>query len=332
MGKKTFPLWAVVFAVTLATCRSPEFSADNDATLNFTSYIGFDTLLAPMGSVTGWFTVHNRSRHNILINQISLLRGDASPFIINIDGQPQYAAGVRLAKYDSMFIFVAMRRDATSDAMRTLSDSVVFTVNGNAQYFPLSVCARGATVWRDTIITQDVYFRNSLPHLFTGNVTIADNVVAVIDSGCEMLFDYAKGMVVKGRLQVRGSAERPVLFAHTRYRDPWYAYEPGQWAGLAFGSTSADNEIAHVTITGATRAIYVEDTLQTNGSSANLTLRRCTLLHNGVKTSPYDEHYKRLHLFIRGGRAIIDSCTFFDTIINDTIFVNSPDPDSAVCL
>ncbi|GHT83042.1 hypothetical protein FACS189467_8450 [Bacteroidia bacterium] len=277
------------------------------------SGLDFDTILASIGSETVYFTVHNKSSQNIVIQQVILKKGELSPFLININGQSQQADNVRLAKYDSMFIFVGVRKNERL----LLSDSVQFIINGKAQYFPLRAYVRDGIIFGDTVFSQGVHFTNAQPYLFLGNATIADAVTATVDAGSELLFDYKKRLQVNGTLQANGSKERPVLFAGVRYRNPWYGTYSGQWEGIAFGSNSANNRIAWAKIQGTTTGIYVEDTLHTNNNT-QLTLSHSELL------------YTKKHLCVKGGRVVVDSSMFSNELKNETIILL--DADSTVCL
>ncbi|GHU93827.1 hypothetical protein FACS1894156_1230 [Bacteroidia bacterium] len=307
----------LVAAMAVGACQSDEFVSDTDVVLQFSgSRLDFDTLFAPLGSATAYFTVHNTSSQNIVIQQVRLSKGENSPFRINVNGQANEALSVRLAKKDSLFVFVEVRKNE----MLLLSDSVQFNVGGHWQYFPLRAYSRDAVVVNDTVYAQNVNFSNEKPYLFLNNVVIKNNAAVTVQEGAQLLFDWNKGVRIEGLLQVNGSAARPVLFANLRYREAWYA-QPGQWQGFTFAGGSKNNRIAWAQIQGTTVGILIKNS--SPSADTQLTLSHSALL--------YTQH----HLCVTGGRVVVDSSLFLDNkneikLIYETIFV--PHADSTMCL
>jgi hypothetical protein len=313
MPYKSSFLYLPAIILLLAACHSNDYSVSGGGNLRFShEHLNFDTVLAPIGSGTAHFTVYNNSSQNIVIEQITLNKGNLSPFIININGQRHSATGVRVAKKDSILIFVEVR----PNQFFIVSDSVVFGAGSAVQYFPLTAYVQSTAVFEDTIFDSDIHFTNSEPYLFLGNVVIENGATATIDAGSHMLFARDKGLQVNGRLQVNGSKDNPVLFAAARYRTAWYAEQKGQWEGISIGSAGTDNVIEYAVINGAATAVAVEDTLQT-GADIQIVLRQCSV--------SYADH----HLCVRGGRTIVDSSVFSNKIKNDTIILT--DSNSPVC-
>jgi hypothetical protein len=312
---KTFflRLYAIMTIFFLLACNDNHFTDGSGVILHFSqTEINFDTLLAPIGSGMAHFSVHNRSKQNIVIAQIALNRGTASPFRININGQPQQVAGMRLEKKDSIIIFVEVK----ADALWNVSDSVQFNVGGNIQHFQLRAYVQTAVIVGDTTFSSNVVFSNLEPYLFLGNAIIGKNATATVLAGSQLLFVRNKGLQVDGTLKVNGSKKNPVLFAAARHGEAWYADKKGQWEGIIIDGSSTGNVLEYAIINGANRAFSLMDTLQ-NNTIAQLTLRKCSI------------SFVNSHICTMGGRIRIDSSMFSNKIKNDTIDVPT---DGILCL
>ena len=281
-----------------AGCREETFDRNASVALRFShGGLDFDTLLAPIGSGTAHFAAYNPSSQNIVIQQITLCKGNESPFLININGQPHKADEVRLAKFDSILIFV----EARQGILWEITDSVRFIVGGTEQHFPLRAYVSTAAAIPDTIFNTDVHFTNAEPYLFLGNAVVARRCTAVVDAGSQLLFVRDKGLQIDGHLRVQGGRGQPALFAHARHRNAWYADKKGQWQGIFISGTGS---IEWADIRGAAFAVAVVDTAS---ARAEIALRQCSI------------SFAQRHLCIKGRRVVVDSSNFSGTIYNDTI-------------
>jgi len=76
-----------VTILTFSACRKDDFDTDPGLRLGFsTDTVMFDTVFTTIGSSTRALVIRNSSDQRINISKITLARGKASPFRINVDG------------------------------------------------------------------------------------------------------------------------------------------------------------------------------------------------------------------------------------------------------
>ncbi|MBA2422309.1 MAG: hypothetical protein H0V61_03705, partial [Chitinophagales bacterium] len=120
----------------LTSCRKDVITTSSSAKLSFsTDTLTFDTVFTTLGSTTLYFTVYNTNDQKISISDVHLAGGAQSIFRLNIDGQQvDQASEVEIPAHDSVYIFVSVTVDPTSENNPyVLYDSVIFQTNGNEQ-------------------------------------------------------------------------------------------------------------------------------------------------------------------------------------------------------
>src|SRR5579875_1281611 len=80
---------AFVLSIILFSCTKESFTNSADALLRTgADTLHFDTVFATAGSVTQSFKIFNDNAKGIHISSVKLAGGAASPFKINVNGQP----------------------------------------------------------------------------------------------------------------------------------------------------------------------------------------------------------------------------------------------------
>ena len=86
---KRLTIILIAAASVLAACDDYDtFTTDRSAVLQFsTEQVVFDTLITTIPSATKTLTIYNRGDKGLRVRSVSLARGAASPFRLNVDGQ-----------------------------------------------------------------------------------------------------------------------------------------------------------------------------------------------------------------------------------------------------
>lgn len=117
-----------------------------------------------------------------------------------------------------------------------------------------AVVTRGDISYENVTISEDVTWRGTV--LIRGGVVIAPQATLRIEPGTVVRFmrsavvRQAPRLVVMGRLQCNGTADRPVLLAPNAVQ-----VARGDWGGVLFLSSVKRNQIEHCRIEGAETAI-----------------------------------------------------------------------------
>lgn len=259
--------------------KEVEFSCDTMA---------FDTVFTQMGTTTRYLMVYNRGQQTLHLSSVTLEGGRASRFRLNVDGDTNMEArDLQVLPGDSMFVFVRANINPNSSTEPFLiEDAILFRSDDAVRRLPLTAYGRNAVyhVPTDTLHTvsgeylQDMYgkpyaysvidcehWRHDLPHVILGYAVVDSRQTLHLQAGDELYFcDNAVLWVFdSATLDVRGSAERPVVFTSVRH-DGWYDYLPGQWGHIWLYSGSKNSHIEHALIENAFSGIVVDSCANEN--------------------------------------------------------------------
>lgn len=252
--------------------------------------MSFDTVFTQMGTATRQFKVYNRSRYDVDIKQVTLEQGRSSRFRLNVDGDTSMVArDLHIAAGDSMFVFVRANINPNSATEPFLiEDAVLFELESGVKRMPLTAWGRNAVyhVPTDTLRYTDGSYlidqygnpyaysvidcdnwRHDLPHVVVGYAVVDSRNTLHLIAGDELYFCNGAVLWVydEGSLDVRGSAEKPVLFTSVRH-DGWYDYLPGQWGRVWLSQGSVDNHIDNALIENAFVGLQVDSCANQNPS------------------------------------------------------------------
>lgn len=103
----------------------------------------------------------------------------------------------------------------------------------------------GACILPDLVDEEMTLSQDCSPYLAQGNVTITANGILNIEPGVEILMPEGASVFVNGRMNARGTSDRPIVFRINP------DYQEGQWGILSFRSTPEKSVLNWVTIADA---------------------------------------------------------------------------------
>ena len=297
MNQKKILLNSLIISILLtfiffeSSCKKDKIINDTSAKVEFSSdTILFDTVFTTIGSVTKQFKVYNPYNQIIKISSIRLAEGTNSNFRINIDGvAATEIENIEIEPKDSIYIFVKVTVDPTnSNSPLVVSDSILFTTNGNLQQVQLVAWGQDAYYYTPdlpvgdpwiSIIKCDDIWTNDKPHVIYG--------YAVVDSACSLTIKEGTQIYMHknsvlwvykdGTLKVEGTLGNPVIFQGDRL-EQYYKDKPGQWGKIWLSAGSKNNEINYAIIKNGYIGLHA-DTTTTNPTQPTLKIEN-TIIEN----------------------------------------------------
>ena len=318
-------LYILVLAVVpwlSVSCEKVGYADEREVPLCFSvDTLSFDTLFTTVGSTTRQVVVYNATGDNVIISSVTLQKGRASRFRLNVDGDTSLVAhNVEILSGDSIYIFVQVNihpNDATSPFLE--EDAIVFS---NGQRLPLTAWGRNAVY--HTVPDGDPYsvidcanWDHTRPHVILGIAAVLDGSTLTLQAGDELYFynDAILAIDSNASLVAAGTAEQPVLFTSLRH-DGWYSFLPGQWQCLWFTSGSTGNIINHAVVENGTGGLRVYPNAELTVSNTVVrNMSDCALIGQGGSiTGTNLLVYDCLSSFtvLRGGSYDFTGCTFAD--------------------
>jgi len=249
----TLLILPIVFGTTLFSCKKDTLLTDPSAKLSFSAdTVMFDTVFTTVGSSTMSLMVYNNHNQKINISSITLGEGYNSAFRLNINGMPSRTSvsNIEIAANDSIFIFVEVTVNPNNNLTPfIITDSILFTTNGNVQYVNLVAMGQNAhffypakNSYFDTILPCNTVWTNDKPYVIYGYLPINSGCTLTINPDVKVYFHSNSGIVVLsgGTIKVNGTLGHEVYFQGDRleldYRDV-----PGQWDGIYLTNLDPNN-------------------------------------------------------------------------------------------
>ncbi|MCX6248212.1 MAG: hypothetical protein NTW10_10785 [Bacteroidetes bacterium] len=254
----------IVFTlIAVSSCKKKD-KIDSNPSLRLTfsaDTVFFDTVFTTVGSVTRRLIVHNYNSGKVLISSISLAGGSNSVFSLNIDGLASpWASDVEIPGNDSLYIFVNVTVNPNNQNIpMVVTDSILFTLNGNLQKVQLLAWGQDAYFYRYKKISGDITWDSIKPHVIYGYLRVDTGASLTISAGTKLYFHKSAYLAVShlSTIRVQGNLDHPVRFLGDRL-DPFYRDLPGQWDGIYLEKGSHDNEINYGIIKNANFGISVD--------------------------------------------------------------------------
>lgn len=264
-------------------CRKDEFNTDPGFRLGFScDTIMFDTVFTTIGSVTRQLVIRNSGNHKLNISKITLARGSASPFRLNIDGRAtELYRDLEIGPKDSAYVFVKVTIDPNNENSPLIeSDSIIFETNGNIQDVKLVAWGQDAYFHQNVVLTGDVTLPDDKPHVVFGTLTADKNCNLTILPGTKIYFHNGGSFEIRSgaSLNVTGTLELPVIFTSDRLDDD-YLDIPGLWDGIWLESGSKDISFTYAEITNSIVGIQADSC----GIDDGIPLRLHNCLINNIK-------------------------------------------------
>jgi hypothetical protein len=280
----------ITILLAFASCRKDEMNTDPAYKLEFSSdTVLFDTVFTTIGSSTRSLVVRNTGNSRVKISKITLARGKASPFRLNIDGTATEAyLDLEIGANDSAYIFVKVLIDPNNvNSPLVESDSIVFETNGNVQNVKLVAWGQDAYFHHNTTLTGDVTLPYDKPHVIYGTLTADHTCKLNILAGTRLYFHNGSSLLIRSgaSLKVAGTLESPVIFTGDRLEDD-YLDVTGMWDGIWLEKGSKNISFTYAEITNAKMGIQADSTGIEGGDT--LKLHNC-MIHNitnyGIKAT-----------------------------------------------
>ena len=284
------------------SCKKDSFTTSAGAGLGTsTDSLFFDTVFTNVGSVTQSFKIINPNNQKLKLSQVSLAGGTTSPFKINIDGTPgPETDNVEINANDSIYVFVQVNVNPTSTANPfILTDSIGISYNGNKKWVQLQAYGQNARFLKNSIISGNVSWDNSLPYVIIGGLQIKENAVLNIPEGTKIFIHADAPFLVDGTLKATGTKDAPVIFSGDRL-DEDYKDLPASWPGIYFRTASENNSFKHTIIKNAYQGIIAQGI----PSSSNPKL----ILSQSILDNIYDAGILGINTAINADNCLISNC------------------------
>jgi hypothetical protein len=247
------------------SCSRERFYTEPDAMLRFSlDTLRFDTVFTQRGSATRILKVFNPYNQSIVIENIFVNARSSSKFRLNIDGLPgNEGSNYRIAPKDSMYIFAEVTvnpDEPLSISPFVIEDHIVFITNGNEQRVVLEAWGQNANYipafdarGQQALLTcgnGEVRWDDPRPYVIYGVLAIDSCMLTIVEGtriyvhggfvrtqGNDFYNDGILFMLPSGRLNIRGSAERPVIIQTDRLERE-FERVPGQYSGIRLGAGS----------------------------------------------------------------------------------------------
>lgn len=252
-------LAVALFAVTFLSCQKDTISSSSGDRLLFScDTVLFDTVFASVGSATARFKVYNKGSHRLRINEVAIGGAPASPYRINVDGEPgPRIKNVEIASGDSIYIFVDVKVNPHgSDSPLVIEDSIVFSLNGTQQSVKLLSWGQDVVLLSKAEIATQTFTANK-PYLIYGFAHIPKGVNLTVEPGAKFYFHNGARFYVEGTLVVNGTHENPVSFEGDRLEE-FYKTKAGQWGGIYFMPGSSGSLLDWAVVKNAINGVQVD--------------------------------------------------------------------------
>ncbi|MCX7729229.1 MAG: hypothetical protein N2203_07145 [Bacteroidia bacterium] len=279
--KKTFQLksqllvvvqaiFTLVLLVQTTSCKKDKIITSSSVKLKFSSdTILFDTVFTMAGSATKHFRIINPYKQKIKLSKIYLQTGNASSYILNVDGTiGKNFSDIEIDAEDSLYIFVQVNvNPLSSNSPLIIQDAIVCEVNGNTQKVYLEAWGQNAYYHKPTnaiyfsngyylpystissVNNATVTWTNDKPHVIYGWLVVDSSQTLIMQPGTKVYFYQNAGLWVYryGTLKVQGAYGNEVVFQGFR-READFIDLPGQWDRIWINEGSKENEINYAII------------------------------------------------------------------------------------
>lgn len=269
-------------ATAIGACDSyDDFTASPSALLSLPiDTLGFDTVITTVSTPTKSFVVYNRGKEGLRIARVTLQKGAASPFRVNIDGEAMAAGYVEdliIRGGDSLFVRAEVTMPKLGhDSIGSLTDTLTFTLeSGVQQRVLMTVAGRDGIFWHDKHITSDTTLSPTLPYILYGETVVESGATLTLSAGTTLMFHHEASLTVDGTLLANGTPDSMVVMRGDRtdrmFVNLFYDNTPMRWGGVHLTSHSHDSRLTCADLHSGTWGIVADST--------DLQLDSC-VLHN----------------------------------------------------
>ncbi len=337
-----------------ASCADDEsFSTSSADLLTFScDTVSLDTTFSNVPTPTRTLWVYNRSGAGLRCSTVRLEGGNQYGFRVNVDGtylgqESGYKTqDVEIRKGDSIRVFVELTSPLqNTEGPQKVEDNLVFALeSGRQQKVNLMAYSWDADLLQGKIVQTGETAElggTSKPIVLYGNIMVDSAATLTVKPGTTLYFHENTGVDVYGTLILAGEKGNEVTLRGDRI-DRMFDYLPydrtaGQWDGIRFYGSSADNRISYTDIHSSVDGIVVDSN---KVDRLALTLAHSTI-HNcqgyGVKIDSAQVRIENTQisnalrnlLYVRGGDVTVNACTLaqfypFDAGRGSALFFRQP--------
>ena len=284
-----------VLIMFFSSCRKDFDTIPSTGQLEFSKdSVLLNRVFDSISSSTQNFKVYNRSDDDITIPRISLGRGEASFYRLNVDGIPGKSfENIDILAHDSIYVFVEATVDfeQVTDKDFFYRDSVVFYSDIREQDVKLEALVMDVHLIRPdrqqqpdgsflyeaivlgsdkdgnpigvkgSLLSGNTTCTNDKPYLVYGYIGVPTGATLTINAGATFYFHNNSGIIVQNgaSIKVNGQLEQNVLFEDDRL-EPDYEDVGGQWGTIWLMAGSKENVIDHAIIKNNIIGVLVDST------------------------------------------------------------------------
>lgn len=273
-----------LISLIMASCIEDGMTTSPQDVLTFSrDTVDFDTVFTDLGTPTARLIVSNKAKKGVNISSIRFRNPDTR-FRLNVDGvSGSEFHDVEIRGRDSIYVFIECFIPETQGASPGLvADELEFVTNGVTQQVRVEAYGQNVTRLRNVRVESDMRLTAERPYVIFDSLTVEKGVTLTIEPGTQMLFHDGASLVVEGRLDARGTAERKIDMRGDRLDnvlpDVGYDILAGQWRGVRIDAGSFDNRMEYVDMRSTVTGLMVD-------SCADLSRQKLTLLNSWLHNS-----------------------------------------------
>lgn len=210
---KTFSL--ILCLNLFVSCNQDKFEFQTGALYFDQDTLHFDTLIPNRLSSVRSFSIYNKSSENLVVPRVYVDSDDAE-LILSINGEPASSEAYRNLKIlanDSILAFVQLRLNSKKEDSGKSNSVLSFSSN------PPTEIVFSATPLPTTLFKYGDLLPQVLP---AGNYHVVDSIMipkaseVQILKGAKFFMGKDSKIIVKGRMKIQGSIDKPVSFESDR--------------------------------------------------------------------------------------------------------------------
>ncbi len=264
--------------------KEHQINPDPNLKLSFSAdTVLFDTVFTSLGSATHQLRIYNKHNDDLKISSVRLVRGESSPFRVNLDGESATEFNDKIIPAgDSLFSFLRVTINPNDlNSPFVVEDELEFVTNGNTQTIKLLAWGQNANyIVADKMVTlggvpypyhivadslQTTVWTNERPYVIYGWALINSYGTLRIEAGTRIHCHQGGGILSwsDGQLIIDGTADAPVVVQGDRL-ESYYNDTPGQWGQILMmdGRAGADHRVSHAIIRNGTIGLNCQSVLK----------------------------------------------------------------------
>ena len=309
----------LILLIFWSSCRSDFETVESTGNLKFsTDTVYLDTVFTTISSATYALKVYNRTNEDLNIPSISLKKGEASAYRLNVDGVPGKSfMDMEVLANDSIYIFIetTVNLQQRDQPEFIYEDHLQFRSENHLQEIPILTLVKdaiflypkkdengiietiptGTNELGEEVRVQGFYlndeqlnFSNEKPYVIYGYAAVPSGKTLNIAPGARIHFHSESGIIVSenASLHVNGTfsidrekLENEVIFQSDRLESQFQEI-PGQWGAIWIQEGSVENMINYTTIKNASIGLLVNG--DNTKAAPNLQLKNSQIYNSSV--------------------------------------------------